>query len=281
MAKKVFHRLVTAGSFGILTASAFTSGCGSQKLGQNPSQLQITNGFEIQDDEFPAVVLLLTEGATGTRICTGTFVNDHQVVTAAHCVAGLTNRMPALYYAQTVSDNDGISYMVRSQARRYVIHPLYEASAQPEIHPHDVAIVDFPISTAPAAANLSPQSPKFDSIVTIVGFGDEQSYLDKNGVQSGEGAGVKRFGTNKVQSLENGMMSFAGLPEKDEHLGIGQWAASGSGDSGGPLFYDGKLAGITSGGQLVQGTHGEWIAYSHYVDVTQAVNYAFLQENLR
>jgi len=280
MAKRVFNRLAKAGSFGILTASAFATGCGSQ-TGVESSQLQITNGFEIPNDEFPAVVLLLIEGPEGRRICTGTFINDHQVVTAAHCVAQLANRMPAIYYAQTLEDKGQASYVIRAQARRFMIHPSYEPSANPDIHPHDLAIVDFPISTAPAVASLSPLTPQFDALVTIVGYGDERSYLDKNGVQSGQGAGVKRYGTNKVQNVADGMLSFAGLPAKDDSIAAGQWAASGSGDSGGPLFHQGRLAGVTSGGRLVQGTQGNWIAYSHYVDISHPDNAQFLSENLR
>lgn len=279
MATKVFQRLVKASSFGMLTAS-LAAACGSPSEQEHTSQLQITNGFAIENDEFPAVVLLLIQGSASTRICTATFINDHQALTAAHCVAQLPNQSPPIFFAQPSNQPKQQAYQVKSQARRIHVHPLYDSLRQDEVHKYDLAIIDFPVATAPAAASLSSQRPNIDTAVTLVGFGEEERYLDENGVQSGLGAGVKRYGQNRIQSFENDMISFSGLPRPDEYFGIGQWVATGQGDSGGPLFFDGKLAGVTSGGRLERGRHGELIAFSHYVDLNLSENIDFLGQTL-
>ena len=81
MMKSVAYKILGTG----LLASTLI-GCGS--AAQN-SETKVTNGREITESTYPSVVLLVMELAEGQAICTGTFVNDSQVISAGHCVEGL------------------------------------------------------------------------------------------------------------------------------------------------------------------------------------------------
>jgi hypothetical protein len=286
MVRKKLTRIATASSFGFLTASAMITGCGDHKAMEPKASLKITNGQTTAEDLFPAVVLLILDKPSGQEICTGTFVNDYQVITAAHCVADLDLNTSPVYYASYTNEAGEPVYSIEAQAREVNIHPLYEARRNADqrhdgIQPHDLAVLNFPISTAPATALLGTASPSIDELVTIVGFGDMTRSMTSDGNQSGEGAGVKRHGTNTIQGIKDDMLVFTGVSQKDEYLGIGQWVATGAGDSGGPLFHKGRLAGVTSGGRLERTTQDSWRAVSHYVDLSLPTNQDFIRSVIR
>ncbi len=98
---------------------------------------------------------------------------------------------------------------------------------------------------------------------------------------TGSGAGVKRAGTNSVGSVSGGFINFDGLPEADGETTPGTLVASGSGDSGGPLFVSGQLAGVTSGGGLPRDGRGGYYATSKYVDVNSVYVKSFLNSQLK
>ena len=96
----------------------------------------------------------------------------------------------------------------------------------------------------------------------------------------GSGSGTKRYGTNKVSKKDRGFISFYGLAAEEEGVTSGELVASGSGDSGGPMFVDGQLVGVTSGGGLVRTADGGVVSVSHYVDLNSTESLNFLSQHI-
>jgi secreted trypsin-like serine protease len=253
----------------VLALAGFTSGCGSSTNEQ--STTKVTHGREIAESEFPSVVLLYMQTAEGASICTGTFVNNYQVVTAAHCVDGLSTTRPSLYYVSPGA-NGGLS--ANAQAVSLKRNSRFDISKG--VSGSDLAVVSFSPNTAPATSEFASAPPKQDDPLTIVGYGNNETIQTETGID-GQGSGVKRVGTNKVFSIEEGLITFVGTSKASEpSLPVGENSLSGSGDSGGPLFINGRLAGVTSGGGFSTQQDGSRIAVSLYVDLTSAESRAFL-----
>lgn len=275
MSQKVLSKIMQVGSFGFLSASVMTSACGKLQS-RDESHLMITNGIEVSKDEFPSVVLLLVQSESSQSVCTATFINDHQALTAAHCLLGVDKNRPSIFYAQQIQTADGSRTLVQSKALRFNIHPDFNPELADRAQANDLAVIDFPTRSAPGENPIARNSPQEDTAVTIVGFGASKLSDDESGSQTASKPESKRKGSNKISRATDGLLSFTGLIEDDEHLGLGNWSASAKGDSGGPLFVDGELAGVTSGGEITEGPSGNWIAYSHYVDLASPDNRKFI-----
>lgn len=260
-----------------LAAVSALVGCGSPQ--ESVSESKVTNGIQAKATDFPSVVLLVTMNAQGESICTGTFVNDSQVVTAGHCVEGLTVKNPLIFFVK--DGNDRSAQPIR--ALSFVRSEKYNINEG--VGPLDISVINFPAGSAPAVTPIIEASPKAGDDFTIVGFGNNENYVDASGMPSGSGAGVKRSGTNKIADVADGMIGFVGVPGAVEGLEQGQIVSSGSGDSGGPLFVGGKLAGVTSGGGFApvdDGNGGQALAaVSFYVDLNSSLSSSLLAGALK
>ena len=215
---------------------------------------------------------------TGSAICTGTFVTDSQVLTAAHCVYDLV---------QAGADPSNMTFV----AGRHVVHAV-DLSYNPAytvtpgvLSSHDNAVVTFPAGSAPAISALDPQEPAVGDGIVIVGYGRDSYATDAETTEANAGAGVKRYGSNKIQQIKNGFISFYGLPTaQSDAFAPGVDSASGSGDSGGPLFVGDKLAATTSGGgvETITDDQGQTqqVKVSKYVDLNDSVNRGYLAQAL-
>ena len=116
---------------------------------------------------------------------------------------------------------------------------------------HDQAIVTFPQGTGRRLGlgkndyiKISNRSAAQGSNVRLIGYGN-------NTTAQGDGAGIKRTGTNRIESIANGMIIIHG--KRFGSLEDGLNVSSGSGDSGSVLLSNepstqGQAIGITSGG---------------------------------
>lgn len=258
-----------------------TTGCGNNP-GNSQSQTKVTNGKKISESVYPAVAFLVGYPEAGAgymaqAVCTGTFVNDHQLLTASHCVEGLDAENPALYYVTKLGETtEELEYTPVAQAITFVQHPNYSSRLGDGVNQYDVAIVEFPAGTAPASIPVSKTQPKPGDALTIVGYGNNAHYSTFSGDFDGTGSGIKRLGTNEVAFLDTDMIGFFGVTEEAPGLELGEYVASGAGDSGGPMLIDGKLIGVTSGGSLVETEEGYIVSLSLYVDLTSDSSKQFL-----
>lgn len=252
--------------------ASLSVGCGQK--GEEQSSLKVTNGRSILETEYPSVVLLVSFSNEGESICTGTFVNDSQLITAAHCVEGLDSQQPKLAYVKEVNGELSLAAV----AQNFVRHPEYNFADG--VNPKDVAVVNFPANSAPAVSKIAAATPALDETLTIVGFGNNENFIDDAGRQTGSGAGYKRVGTNTVLNVTDGMIGFVGVGGKTEGVVEGELVSSGSGDSGGPLFVKDELAGVTSGGGF-RPTEFGLVSVSLYVDLNSESVKSFLNANLK
>lgn len=271
LSKKWTHLLIS------VVASSFIPGCGRMELAS--SENKITNGIEAKESDFPSVVLLAFMTDDDDDKCTGTFVNDSQVVTAAHCVEGLEANNPALSYVKLLANGQEQSIRALSYVRsdKYTIHN--------PVSPLDVAVINFPAHTAPAVSPIATESPKVGDEFTIVGYGNNVNTIDYNGRFNGSGAGIKRSGSNKISEISDGVIKFSGHSGKELDLTPGENVSSGAGDSGGPLFIDGRLAAVTSAGSFEPGDDGQGgrklFNFSYYVDLNNSESQSLLRKALK
>lgn len=268
-----------AKSLSLAAAILFAGACGQQS--SIDSSLDVNNGEDITESNHPSVVLLIMSTGGGQGICTGTFVNDSQVVTAGHCVHGLDPKYPAMAAVAVSEGSDGNpEYKVRARALNLVQHPKYSMTLDNGVNGFDLAVVNFPANSAPAVSTIASQEPELEADLTIVGYGNNRTYIDAAGRLNGDGAGTKRMGTNSVAAKEEGFLTFYGLPKAESPYQKGEWVTAGSGDSGGPMFVDGELVGVTSGGGLAETDEGKLVGVSNYVNLNSPSSRKFLQANL-
>ncbi len=235
----------------------------------NPVSTQkITHGISIPESKFPSVVLLAMragEGLTGT--CTATFVNDHQALTAAHCLGQLDSKQPDIYHA--IPEAKGLKRLTK--ALGFVVHPKSDKNS---VNQYDLAVVNFPLDTAPGISPILTRQPREKDKVVLVGYGDYEFFTDTDPEKAGGGA--KRYGRNEVAMFDAEMITIFGVPGKLEGMKKGEYSATAFGDSGGPLFIDEMLAGVTSGGNVVSNENGEEVI-SNFVNLLHPESVEFLK----
>jgi secreted trypsin-like serine protease len=252
--------------------------CGS--AGTETSAVKVTNGIEIAEADFPSVVFIAAQTPEGLANCTATFVNDSQAVSAAHCVEGTSERSPAIYLVEQKMVNGRPQMRALAKAQRWYRDASYDINDG--VGPLDLSVITFPANSAPAISEIAVVDPQVDDELTIVGYGNNRNFVDSLGQLSGSGAGKKRKGVNVVGNVsDDGMIQFIGLPSAVSDVEAGRYALSGSGDSGGPLFIKGRLAGVTSGGGVGQTEDGQDIYISQYVNLRSASSQALLKKALK
>lgn len=329
-------------------ALALASAPGCKQRHPDASAVKITNGRA--ESGFPYVVRVTMDGSGA---CTGSFVSDSLLLTAAHCVDR----------AQSV-EFQGAS----AKRADFFIQPDWPrqgTNCKQEVKPEfDLALVRFPPKTyvGTELARLPHREPEEGDRLMIIGYGHSviQQYdrycsipeakrpdgkchlllgtrqqgvkfdyataftwdpvrkdadaacpaecdsrdfraqfaalrqdetvdlflqtrcggtLDTRGYKE-SGAGPKRAGFNVVDKVKGGVIDFrGGLGGKED----GENAASGRGDSGGPLLLEGEedvwyLAGATSGGSLLDGDDGAAVKRSKYVSIISDHNLAWLRQ---
>lgn len=213
--------------------------------GHDDSSVKVLNGVEVASDEYPEVQKL--DRSYSDKICTGSFVSHNTFLTANHCV-DLHD-----HTAQELSVNG--------------VHPIaaYDHPFLSMGRKYDLAVLIFPSHTSDSFTSILNRNPVAGDSLTIVGFGINQSEADR---------GVKRKGTNTLDSVMDGVLTFTGdarpqVGSDGTSISTGEDVSARGGDSGGPLFIQGMLAGTTSGGGGNK---------SHYVDLNSDQSRFVLQK---
>ncbi|MDQ3231330.1 MAG: S1 family peptidase [Pseudobdellovibrionaceae bacterium] len=241
------------------------------------SSLKLTNAIETDSAAFPAVVQLMTKSENNSRFCSGFFVNEYQVLTAAHCVKDLEAEQPDLYL---VAGGKETSQGRTAKALRYYVHTDFERGLQRLANPYDIAVVEFPAGTAAAKARLSPRAPRANDAVTLVGYGSEQTVAGVSSTAAGSATGVKRHGQNSIKASADGILSVVGVDKAKPSLQRGQYVATAQGDSGGPILLNAEVVGMMVAVDVRQGGAGQVSSISYAVDLNSASSREFLDSVL-
>jgi len=239
---------------------------------QAQARFWLING--IKTKKYPAVI----ETSIG---CTATIIGRGTLITAYHCVDGILpirikiEKRGANFVKIALNFHDlfevgGVSY---KGTAIYIPKNQFDKS---RINPAlDLVIVKFTPAKIPAGISPLPISlniAKKGAGVTMIGFGRNQNDNQNN---STNGYGVKRLGTNRISSMNYGMISIVGR-FKNKGISDGRSTSISQGDSGGPLLLRGKIVGIASQ-QLSFGIFPRQIL-SKYVDLSSKEVTKFLRE---
>ena len=225
-----------------------------------PSQSQNQGGsFGIVDgvttSNWPAVVLLLRLTADQIEMCTGTFVGHNVVATAGHCVdSSPTGGVSVIRNVLTLNlDDEGrangptinstgvkpLRVVHNGWTKENLVGPDGEVLNVNAIG-QDVAYLIMPDNSAPAYLGYYNGTIGADTAGTVVGFGLPS-------LTSSTPYATKREGNLTVTPAKD-IADVLDSEAKWWWLFSKKNASTAPGDSGGPLFIQGQLAGITSSG---------------------------------
>lgn len=218
--------------------------CGNQ--GEH-SQTKIINGIVTtpDTDEFPAVVNVINYNDPESGYCTGTFISDSVLLTAAHCMQNATPANVKVGEISSVSLYVNQNFKVNSDDKST----------------YDLALVLFPRNTSQDHIKISDYVMQGNEKITMVGFGHsdyswdntQQTYIPSNC----SNPKIKRVGFNSFWNIpeakERGVFWTTGNT-RNRYIGNGngEVAATAPGDSGGPLIYEEKLVGVCSSGAFIK-----------------------------
>jgi hypothetical protein len=217
------------------------NGC---KTTSGRSAVKVVNGTA-DDQSFPATVALAALNANDDLLlyCTGTFIRDDLLVTAAHCTQGAgTNKF-------VVFSNHEPWSKERPTSSQYTAHQDFSMD-EPSPRPADLAFILFPKNTAPAnmIATLAGEDEQAsDGPVTMVGYGGATPNWQWDVL------GVRRIGKNQIAGLWYGGPYRMIKVNTDSEFTPADASSINEGDSGGPLYNaKGNLIGIGQSGKYLE-----------------------------
>lgn len=245
--------------------------------GQSPdsSSLRVTNGIDTPDQDLAVVLLRYGQG----NLCTGTYISDRVILTAAHCV----QTGDEVEVVRMQRSEAGVDFTVLARSLATLAHPDYK---RPENVASDLGLIKMPAASSKHWSNIAQRGAAVGDAVRMVGFGHNYINQYTDAYQMVEkGAGEKRSGTNTIATTVDGSLRFKGFisPREagDKGESVGNKVGIGGGDSGGPLFnQSGELVGVAS---AQNPEWGEWESIrsmeSVFVDLTNPSARDFLQKS--
>ncbi|ESP01072.1 hypothetical protein LOTGIDRAFT_225501 [Lottia gigantea] len=204
---------------------------------------RIVNGADAYYGEFPSQAGLLIK-SSNSHICGGVLVSRRYVLTAAHCVG-----QSASYYRIVLGRhrrNNADSAEQYLDVTRITIHPGYNPNGAG--FPNDMAMLELSadantgsnyistISLAETNDDFTGQTCTISGWGRLVGGGSLANTLQK----------VEMTQISNAQCL-SAMTNVGNAAILSSHICVQTSGKSAcNGDSGGPMYCNGKLAGITS-----------------------------------
>merc|ERR1711892_15149 len=251
----------------LLVLTIATMGTAKPQGGQPTQGGKIVGGEEAPEHEFPWQISLRSFGA---HICSGSIINQHQVISAAHCMAPLMGPIIDTVIAG-VHDRIGEG---GHQKRRIASMEAHENHNEPEFD-NDVAIITVTQPFDFSDPNVQPISMFMSDDAEI----PAETICNATGWGALWGGGIH---PNNLQWIQIPLLSHEDCVQLyPEYITDGIVCAGASnhttcsGDSGGPLVCPdaqgkGKLAGLVSFGHKGCPDAGVFTKVSFYEDWIQA-----------
>lgn len=199
----------------------------------------IVGGFEIDIEQVPYQISLRR---SRRHICGGSIITDHIVLSAGHCVYGLANsrELSVVGGATLLNSKDGQEFRVA----RLIMHPRYRDINKD----YDVVVLILNgqfqfnqyVQPIPLATVMAPEGSKM--LVSGWGYLDPGYPVTPNHLMATDQ--IEVFPGSKCRKaywyMTTDRMICAGV--------IGGGIDACSGDSGGPMAFEGELVGVVSAG---------------------------------
>ncbi|MGE0174184.1 MAG: trypsin-like serine protease [Oligoflexales bacterium] len=229
-------------------------------VAQNPNCLKIVNGEKTND--FPSVNFLVNNIG---NMCTGTWVGHNVLLAASHCLdpkalnAILVLQGPSVDTSKPMDYKPQVPVKVLYNGGAGITNQIHK-NVQNELE--DLSILIFKDNSAPAVTPIYPGVAPQSSKGTLVGYGNENlpgGKSEKVGVIRTKQIGVNNtvfsvpgFLTELYEKAQlpaediEGVLTLLGNPNDNSSNQAMYGSLASSGDSGGPIFVDGKIAGVAS-----------------------------------
>ncbi|MNL04852.1 Trypsin [compost metagenome] len=211
----------------------------------------IHGGQDAREGELKSTVALATQNSNGTykTFCTGTLIDSHTLLTAAHCHGDSQSAEVFVVFSRDLYAPDAVALPVS----QWKIHEKWDESTVDELDPrntHDLALVTFagplPTSHKPALLLADDGFVKRHTQVLIAGYGYKKESIEPgpNGwPEMPSGEGVLRSARVKVADAH-----FSETEVLTTEIRSGTTSADSGGSAfvrRGPYYY---LWGVTSRG---------------------------------